>query len=135
MPVNPLSLFTPGLSAPNIGDAVEAALEALNIDDEVIAAIVAVLDTSATDINDLDLPTLDQTDFGGSWHGRSMGHHTDLAQDHFQRALQSMVQTLSGNGERLRQFHGDVQFAEEDAITSTRAIEDLEDLVDPTETA
>lgn len=100
--------------------AVEGVLHAINVEEDTIREIVAILDANSQALG-ASLPgTIKGTAYGGSWSGETLGHHTRLAHDHVERAMREMMETLAGTGDRVRAYHDELTFVDDDAEARKR---------------
>ena len=118
MPTTP-AMFVPGMAM--AGD-VQGVLQAIDVKEETIKEIVAILDQYSDVIGDSRPSTIREAAFGGSPRGESLGHHTKLAHQHVVQAMTAMMKTLSGTGERVRAYHDDIQFQDEDGAARFRTL-------------
>lgn len=111
MSLNP-AMFVPGMA---LAGAVQGVLQAIHVQEETIKEIVAILEEYSGILGESRPATIRQSAFGGSWSGESLGHHTQLAHDHVYKAMTEMMETLSGTGERVRAYHDEIVFQDEDS--------------------
>ncbi|MEO9325749.1 hypothetical protein ABFT23_19815 [Nocardioides sp. C4-1] len=118
---------TPPLNLIPFADGIQDFLENLNIDEEIIRKTVAHLLGSADALDEMDFGEIRESAFGGSWTAESMGHHTALAHDYFVRSLSSMVTTLTGTSDWVRNYHRDMVIEDEEIeLTSQHLLEEYD---------
>ena len=98
-------------------------LAALNVPELEIAKLRSLLEGYADDLDTGDLvrPT-PQKNFGGSWAGSNLAHHTSLAQETLASALKDMVLGLRGQSRSLRDFTFDMQQRDEETTADLTAL-------------
>lgn len=116
MPLFP-AMFVPG---PELPGAVEGVLNAINVEEETIREIVAILEDYADALGQGRPGTIRENAYGGSSKGGLLGHHTRLAHDHVFEAMTTMMDTLSGTSQRVQAYHDDIIFKDEDSADRSR---------------
>ena len=120
MSINP-AMFVPGIA---LAGAVEGVLNAITVEENTIKEIVAILEEYADVVGESRPATIRESAYGASGKGQSLGHHTKLAHDHVFDAMTAMMKTLSGTGERVRAYHDDIAFTDDDSAARSRAAVD-----------
>ncbi|MCW2815039.1 MAG: hypothetical protein JWN84_2494 [Nocardioides sp.] len=127
MSVNP-AMFVPGMA---LAGAVQGVLQAIHVQEETIREIVTILEEYSEALGQSRPGTIRESAYGGSPVGESLGHHTKLAHDHVFTAMTEMMNTLSGTGEKVRAYHDEIVFQDEDVADRSRTAMHRHGLHDP----
>ena len=100
--------------------AVQGVLHEINVEENTIRQIVEILESSSDVVGAHKPGEVAPGVFGGSWSGESLGYHTSLAHAHVVGAMDQMVKTLMGAGERVRAYHDEITFYDDDSADRSR---------------
>ena len=107
------------------------ALVSLSVEEELIAEIMSMLDTSADDLEATPTAAIDGSWFGGSHTGgHRLAANTHLAQQAVEEEMSKLVAALRGYRENIEIFADDVRDTDETIATSMAGIRRSADSVD-----